>query len=134
MADVYGDSAPSYRTVAKWVAEFIDPTRAFEDVPRSCRLPTTLTDESIRPVEKVVMRDRQISVRRVADELGITKASLYEVLSDYLGMKKVCTKWAPKLLTLSQRVNRIDCYEEFLYNCNQAPTEYFGRIVTGNKT
>ena len=26
LADVYGDSAPSYRTVAKWVAEFNDPT------------------------------------------------------------------------------------------------------------
>ena len=28
LADVYGDSAPSYRTVAKWVAEFRDPYEA----------------------------------------------------------------------------------------------------------
>ena len=29
--NVYKDSGPSYRTVAKWVAEFKDPERAFED-------------------------------------------------------------------------------------------------------
>ena len=52
-------TALSYRTVARWVAEFQDPTQAFEDVPRGSRLPTALTDESIRAVEEVVMRDRQ---------------------------------------------------------------------------
>ena len=41
------------------------------------------------------MRDRQISVRRVADEVGISKTSLYEIMSDYLAMKKVCKRWAP---------------------------------------
>jgi transposase len=31
---VYKDSAPSYRTVAKWVAEFKESERGFEDAPR----------------------------------------------------------------------------------------------------
>ena len=31
--DVYEDSTPAYRTVAKWVAEFKDPERGFEDLP-----------------------------------------------------------------------------------------------------
>ncbi len=35
------------------------------------------------------MRDRQISVRRVADELGIPKTSVHEIMNDYLDMKKV---------------------------------------------
>ena len=33
LSNVYGDSAPLYRSVAKWVAEFNDPTLAFEDAP-----------------------------------------------------------------------------------------------------
>ena len=66
LAAVYDNSAPSYRTVAKWVAEFKDPTRAFEDPPRSGRTTTVLTDKDIRAVEEVVMRDRQIFVRYVA--------------------------------------------------------------------
>ena len=72
------------------------------------------------------MHDRQILVRRVADELAISKTLLYEIISDYLGMKKVCTRWVPKL----QRANRVDCGEELLKNCNQDSTGFFDRIVT----
>ena len=37
LLDIYGDSIPSYCTVAKWIAEFNDPIRALEDAPRSGR-------------------------------------------------------------------------------------------------
>ena len=38
------------------------------------------------------MRDRQISIRHIADELATSKTSLYEIGSDYLGVEKVCTR------------------------------------------
>jgi transposase len=56
--NVYKDSAPSYRTIAKWVAEFKDPEHGFEDAPRSGRPSTTTTDENAEAVERIVMRDR----------------------------------------------------------------------------
>ena len=55
--NVYKDSAPSYRTVAKWLAEFKDPERAFEDAPRMGRPSTITTDQNIEAVERIVMRD-----------------------------------------------------------------------------
>jgi histone-lysine N-methyltransferase SETMAR len=131
--DVYQDAAPSYRTVAKWVAEFKDPERGFEDAPRTGRPPTTLTDENIEAVEQTVMRDRQISVRRVADELGIPKTSVHEIMRDHLGMKKVCTRWVPKLLTPLQRANRVECCEELLQQSEANPSTFFDRIVTGDE-
>ena len=79
-------------------------------------------------------RDRQASIRCVADELDISKTSLYEVISDPLGMKKVCKRWVPKFFTPLPRVSRVDCCEERLEKCNQDPTGVFGRIVTGNET
>ena len=104
---VYKDDASSYRTVAKWVAEFKDPERGFEDSPRTGRPSTITTDENIEAVERIVMRDRQISVRRVAYELGIPTTTVYETMSNHLGMKKVATRWVPKLLTPIQRANRM---------------------------
>jgi transposase len=56
--NVYKDSAPSYHTVAKWVAEFKDPERGFEDSPRTGRPSTVTTTENIEAVERIVMRDR----------------------------------------------------------------------------
>ena len=93
LKEVYDESAPAYSTVAKWVAEFKDdPTRDFEDAPRSGRPSTTTTDENIKAVEHIVMRDRQISVRRVAAELNIPKTIVHEIMSNYLGMRKVCVR------------------------------------------
>ena len=64
--NVYKDSGPSYRTVAKWVAEIKDPERGSEDAPRMGLPSTITTDENIEAVERIVVRDRQISIRRLA--------------------------------------------------------------------
>ena len=55
--NVYKDSAPSYRAVAKWVAEFKDSERAFEDASRMGRSSTITADENIEAVQRIVMRD-----------------------------------------------------------------------------
>ena len=55
--NVYKDSASSYRTVAKRVAEFKDPERGFEDALRIGRPSTITADENIQAVERIVTRD-----------------------------------------------------------------------------
>ena len=108
--NVYKDSAPSYRTVAKWVVQFNDPERGFEDALRMDHPSTITVEENIEVVERIVMRDRQISIRRLAEELAI----IHEIMNNYMGMKKVYTRWVKKLLTPIQRANRVDCCQELL--------------------
>ena len=67
----YKDSALSYRTVANWVAEFNNPEHGFEDAPRVDHPSTITTDENIEAVERIVMHNWQVSVRRQAEELVI---------------------------------------------------------------
>ena len=75
----------------------------FEDAPRAGRLPTTITDQNIEAVDQVVIHDRQISIRRMADELNIPKSSVHRIMNEHLDMKKGCTKWV--------RMYRVDCCE-----------------------
>ena len=89
--NVYKDSAPSYRTVDKWMAEFKNPERAFEDAPRMGCPSIIIADENIEAIERIVMRDPQISVRRLAEELAIPKTTIHEIMDNHMGMKKVCT-------------------------------------------
>jgi hypothetical protein len=88
----------------------------------------------MQALERLVMRDRQISVRRVADQLNISKTIVYESLNDHLGMKKVYTKWVPKLLTPLQRANRVECCEELLQESKEDSIGFLGRIVTRDDT
>ena len=90
--NIYKDSAPSYHIVAKWVTEFKNPERGFEDAPRMGHPSTITVDENIQAVERIVMRDRQISIRRVVEELAIPKTTIHEIMNNHMGMKKVCTR------------------------------------------
>ena len=127
-------SAPSYRTVPKWMAEFKDPERAFEDAPRMGCPSTITTDENVEAVERIVMRDRQVSVRCVAYRLAITKTTIHEAMDNQLGMKKACTWWVTKLLTPIQRANRVDCCQELLQQSEVNPVNFFDCIVTGDES
>ena len=131
LESVYKNSAPSYRTIANWVAEFKDPERAFEDVARMGRRPSTITaDKDIEAVERIVMHDRQISIRRLAEELTI----IHEIMNNHMGMKKVCTRWMLELLTPIQRANRVDCCQELLQQREVNPDNFFHSIVTGDES
>ena len=114
LQNVYKDSAPSHRTVAKWLAEFKSPERVLKDAPRMDRPPTISADENIKVVERIVMRDRQISIRRLAEELII----IHEIMNNHMDMKKVCTRWVLKFLTPIQRSNRVHCVVKS--SCNKA--------------
>ena len=54
-------------------------------------------------------------------------------MSDYLGMKKVGTKWILKFFTPLPHANRVDCCEELLEEYYQNPTGLFGHLVTGRR-
>ena len=105
--NVYKDSAPSYRTLANWLAEFKNLERAFEDAPRMDHPSTNTTQENIESIERIVMRDRQISIRRLAEELPIPKTIIHEIMNNHMSMKKVRTRWILKLLTPIQRANLV---------------------------
>ena len=49
-------------------------------------------------------------------------------------MKKVCTRWVPKLFTPTQRANRVDCCQEFLQQSEVNPTKFSDCIVTGDES
>ena len=74
-----------------------------------------------------MVRDRQVCVRRVANELSISKTSLCEIMSYYLGMSRVCTRWIPKLNVPIESTT----VKNFRENRNQDPAGIFGRIATG---
>jgi [histone H3]-lysine36 N-dimethyltransferase SETMAR len=88
----------------------------------------------VTALERIVMRDRQISVRRVANELGVSKSRVHDIMNNHLGMSKVCTRWVPKLLTPLQRINRVECCQELLQQGEEDPAKFLDRIVTGDES
>ena len=130
---VYKDDTASHRTIAKWLAQFREPKRGLEDSPRTSRPSTIATHQNIELVERIVTPDRQISVRRLAYELPIPTTTVYEMISNHLGMKKISTRRVPKLLTSIQHANRVDCCQELLEKSEVNSGNYFHRTVIGDE-
>jgi transposase len=85
-----GTHAPSYETVRRWV-NFIKIGRGqTDDAPRS-GAPTTVTDElHVNQMKFVLEGMRSISCTAIATEVGILLASVYHILTNSLGKRKVC--------------------------------------------
>ena len=97
--------------------------------------PSTITaNENIEAVEWIIMRDRQVSVSRVAYILGITKTTIHEIMNNRMGMKNVFTRWIPKLLAPIQRANPVDCCQELLQQSKVNPVKVFDCVVTGDES
>ena len=79
------------------------------------------------------MRDRQITARSLAYELSIPTTTVYEIISNHLGMKKVSTRLIPNLLTSIQHTSHVDCCQKLLQEREVNPNNYFHRIVTGDE-
>ena len=65
---------------------------------RPGRLSTSITDESIEAVKKMISDNRRIAIREVADDVGILFGSCQAIFTDVLGMKHAAAKIVPKLL------------------------------------
>ena len=120
--NVYGDSSPSFSTIKKWAAEFKRGHTGLEDDPcKGCPKSAT-TPEIIEQVHDTVLDDRQMKVHEIAETIGISKEHVGYILHEELDMKKLCTRWVPRLLTADQKCTRmkisVQCLEHFNKNKN----------------
>ena len=100
---VYGFCALSLATVKNWKRETKWQRESLEDNPRSGRAPTAVTEENVSAVEALVLEDRRISVRRIADVLSIGHNAVQTILHEHLNMTKVIARWVPRILSADQR-------------------------------
>jgi len=69
---VYGDSSPSFSTIKKWAAQFKHSHTSLEDDPREGH-PKSATPQIIKEVHNMLLDDRQMKVREIAETIGISK-------------------------------------------------------------
>ena len=82
------------------------------DNARPGRPSTSTTDENIEPMKKMILDKRRITVREVADDVGISFGSCQAIITDVLGMKRAASKIVSKLLNFEQKQRRMDIAQE----------------------
>ncbi|UYV64476.1 K02A2.6-like [Cordylochernes scorpioides] len=84
------------------------------DEERAGRPSTSTTDKKINKVEKMILANRRITVREVAEDLNISIGSCHSIFINDLGMRRVAAKFVPKLLNCHQKQHRMNIANEML--------------------
>ena len=104
-----------------------------EDDPRSGRPSTSRNEENIELVRQKVRADRRLTVRMIANELGISCERVWTIITEDLGMKKICAKMVPRLLNEEQMERRVQVCDDILERMKTEP-DLLRRVVTGDES
>ncbi|GAB1860480.1 Histone-lysine n-methyltransferase setmar-like protein [Camponotus japonicus] len=129
----YGECTLSKKNVYKWYKLFQEGRENVEDEARPGRPSTSTTDANVKEVQEMVLNNRRITIREVAEDVGISVGSCHEIFSDILGMKRVSAKFVPKLLNFDQKSRRMSISQEMLNDVNDDP-DLLKRVITGDET
>ncbi|VEN52316.1 unnamed protein product [Callosobruchus maculatus] len=89
----YGKATLDQSNVYRWYKMFSEGREDVNDEERARRPSTSTTDENIDKVKKIVLANRRITVREVAEDLNISIGSCHSILTNDLGMSRVAAKF-----------------------------------------
>ena len=95
MTATLGESAVSYGIVKRRFCTFKCGRTSCEDEHSGGTPRTVTTPENINKVHDIVLQDRRITIRGIAEETGFSYHSVHNILEKELGMKKLTAKWVP---------------------------------------
>ena len=112
LTTAWGDKAPSLATVYR---NFQSDSSTFEDQARSGRPSTSTTPEKANAAKAMIQEDRHMTVDEIAEGLDISHGSAYNILSDILHLRHVCSVWIPHNLDDRQKASQMMAAQEWLY-------------------
>jgi len=63
------------------------------------------TPEIIEQIHELILEDRRISAKSIAEQLGFSRERVGSVIHGDLDMRKLSAKWVPKCLNKDQKVS-----------------------------
>ena len=91
------------------------------DAPRPGRSKTVTTPEIIDQIHELILEDRRISAKSIAEQLGISRERVGSIIHEDLDMRKLSAKWVPKCLNADQKRQRC-CRGDLV---GRTPSEFF---------
>lgn len=131
---IEGTSAPSERTVRRWIESFRGGRQSVEDLPRSGRPISAITPDIVHIVEQVVADDPHVTIEEVAEFSGTSAGTVHTILHENLRMRKISSRWVPHLLTAAQQAERVELAQSLLNKMRRWGVDGMKNIVTGDET
>ena len=106
MREVYGDNCLSHAQIYRWYTQFKSGVETIEVEARPGRLFSSGNEGLIVKVRKRI-QECCVTVRMMADEFGVNRETICQILVEDLGKRKVFSRFVPHALSDDQRHERV---------------------------
>ena len=103
-----GGSAPSLRTVYRWIQHFKTRGGVVEDMHRVGRPQTGISRPNVTRVHRLIEQNPQISLDHLQERTKLCRGTLVNIIHHQLKMRKLSSRWIPHDLNSAQKLKRLN--------------------------
>jgi len=98
-------------------------------MPRPRRPKTVTTPEIIDKFQELILEDRRISDKSIAEQLSISRERVGSIILEDLDKRKLSAKWVPKCLNPDQKRQRCHSSEQHLEFFRCDPNDFLSQLA-----
>ena len=132
--EVCGDQALAYSTVRRWAQLFREERDSIEDEPRTGGPKSATGDLSIEFVGEFLRSDSCCSIEEISKYTEISTGSIYRILKEVLGVRKVYARWVPYSLSEAQKKLRVEFCQKLILQFEKFDVRRLYEIATIDET
>ena len=99
----YSDSAPLETTIKREYVDFNCGCTDTNDAEFSGHPNSAAVVKNTKNLYKLILANCKLKLHEIAEELKISEGSVFIILCKHLSMRKLCSKWVQRLLTVDQK-------------------------------
>jgi [histone H3]-lysine36 N-dimethyltransferase SETMAR len=126
----FGDECLSRTRVFEWYKMFENGREIVQNLDHPRRSLTSVNEQNIQVIKDLVIHNRRITIRDIAEHIQISFGSIQSILKNNLGLRRVASRLVPKTLTLFEKDRRVQIAEEMI----SLDDSILKRIITGDET
>jgi len=111
------------------VAQFKHGDFSTCDAPRPGRHKTVTTPEIIDEIHELILEDRRISAKSIAEKLGISRERVVSIIHEDLDMRKFSAKSVSKCLNADQKRLLCQSSEQLLEFFRRDPNDFLSDAI-----
>jgi len=115
------------------VAQFKCGDFSTRDAPCPGRPKTLTTPENIDQIHELILEDRRISAKSIAEQMGISHEWVGSIIHEDLDMQKLSVKWVPKCPNADKKCQQCQLSEQLLEFFRHDPNDP-SRLVIMDET